>query len=179
MRDIWPLSERFDLPYVRRRHFPDNWTGRLSLLAVGLVIAFVSYNAISGDDRAFSSGPMTRAHAMFADDCQQCHQPDPARAGFWLPPRDSACLRCHVATLHDPHQSLFRGEPMLVSSRTEPIEMSGDCSACHIEHRGPDVRLTNVPDLLCIGCHQDLASRGRQFVPSPHTAPVETTGAEP
>ncbi|MBL0921064.1 MAG: cytochrome c3 family protein [Phycisphaerales bacterium] len=163
MRDIWPLSERFDLRYVRRRRFPDSWTERLAVVVVVAIAAFTLYSGFSGDQRAFSSGPLTHAHAMFADDCQQCHQPDPARSGFWLPAQDSACLRCHVATLHNPHQAFFRGPEMLVSSRARPVEMSGDCSTCHVEHRGPNVRLANVPDLLCIGCHKDLAALGRRI----------------
>ena len=177
MRNIWPLSERFDLRYIRKRHFPDTWTGRLSLIAVLVVGAFVAYAAVSGDERAFSSGPLTHAHAMFADDCAQCHQPDPARAGYWLPAQDSACLRCHVAPLHNPHQSLFRGEGMLLSSRAGPMEMSGDCAACHVEHRGPEVNLRHVADQLCINCHKDIARFGRMTTAA--TAPVEAPTIEP
>lgn len=171
MRDIWPLSERFDLPYVRRRRFPDNWNRYLSMAAVGAVAVFVAYSALSRDERAFSSGPLTTAHAMFANDCQQCHQPADNAGRYWLPPRDAACLRCHVATLHNPHQSIFRGESVLVSSSAAPIKMSGDCSACHVEHRGADVRLTAVPDALCIRCHADLAAFGRLAPDAPMLAP--------
>jgi hypothetical protein len=174
MRNIWPLSERFDLKYVRRRHFPDTWTGRLSLGAVLAVGAFVAYAAISGDERAFSSGALTYAHAMFADDCTQCHAPDPGRVGYWLPAQDSACLRCHVAPLHNPHQSMFRGDATIFTSQVGPVEMSGDCSACHVEHRGADTSLNLVHDRMCIACHRDLSRFGR--VPPP---PIVEPGLTP
>jgi predicted CXXCH cytochrome family protein len=158
MHDPRPLSERFDLTYVRRRQLSDRWTRPLSLAAVILVVAVAGAVMMQGDFRAFSSGPLTQAHAMFADDCGKCHAPDPDRSGYWLPARDELCLNCHVAPLHNPHQSMFVGLARPVG--TEQVVMSSNCSTCHVEHLGAEADLSAVSDATCVRCHADLERDG-------------------
>ncbi len=158
MHDPRPLSERFDLTYVHKPHLSDRWTGRLSIVVILLMIAMFGGMAMLNDQRAYSSGPLTSAHAMFADDCGKCHAPDPDRSGYWLPSRDELCLNCHVAPLHAPHQSMFIGDVRSVGG--EQVVMSSSCSVCHIEHQGAHANLSHVPDITCVGCHQDLQRFG-------------------
>lgn len=177
MRDILPLSDRFDLRYIRRRHFPGTWTRVVSVLAIVAVGGYVAAREWSGDRRMFTSGPLTSAHAIFADDCAQCHQPaaDAASGGgaggggffsragsrYWLPAQDAACLRCHVAATHQAHQSMFTGAGAHVPGASAPVVMSSDCRACHVEHRGADANLSAVADRTCTQCHADLNAFGR------------------
>lgn len=171
MRDISPLSERFDLRYIRRRHFPATWTRAGSLAAVIAVGGYVAAREWSGDRRMFTSGPLTSAHAIFADDCAQCHQaaePPPgagvfARAAsrYWLPAQDAACLRCHIGAAHQAHQSMFTGVERAVHGAAAPVRMASDCRVCHVEHRGADANLSAVPDRACVQCHADLNALGR------------------
>lgn len=171
MRDISPLSERFDLRYIRRRRFPDTWTRAATLGAVIAVGGYVGAREWAGDQTLFTSGPLTTAHAIFANDCAKCHQPAEAPAGaslsaragarYWLPARDEACLGCHVAPTHNPHQSMFTGAERAVSGLAAPVRMSSDCRACHVEHRGSDANLSAVSDSHCTQCHADIGAFGR------------------
>lgn len=161
MRNIDPLSERFDLAYVRRRHWPDSWTSRLGALAALAAAGWIGAGFVTADYTIYSGGSLTTAHSMFADDCSQCHQPDPARSGYWLAAQDSACLRCHAAPLHNPHQSMFVGSPLLASGGGEALVMSGNCASCHVEHRGANHDLRRIHDNHCIQCHRDLGAFGR------------------
>lgn len=160
MRDIWPLSDRFDLTYIGRRHFADRLIGPLSAAAAIIALAAAAYPMLRRDTGMYSSGPLTHAHAVFANDCGQCHQADPDRAGFWLPASDSACLTCHVATAHATHQSMFTGDTIVLGGATA-VTMASSCATCHIEHRGAEADLTLVPDSACIQCHRDIDRLGR------------------
>lgn len=158
MQDPRPLSERFDLTYVRRPQLSDRWTRPFSVAVVAMIVVILGGLMLQNDLRAYSSGPLTTAHAMFADDCSKCHAPDPDRSGYWLPTRDELCLNCHVAPLHNPHQSMFVGLGKAVGS--EQIVMSSSCAVCHQEHRGANADLSAVPDATCVSCHADLAAFG-------------------
>jgi len=161
MRDTRPLSERFDLTYVNRAHYADRWTGPCSLALVLVVVVFLGAATILGDRAAYSSGELTIAHDMFADRCEKCHAPDPARPGFFLPASDDKCLYCHAtyAQAHHPLQSLYIGGHVKLSNDLE-IQVASECSLCHVEHRGRDIDLTSIPDQFCVQCHADLAARG-------------------
>jgi len=170
MRNIEPLSERFDLRYVREHHWHDVWPRRIGLIAMALAAGWVGASWLRADFSMYSAGPLTTAHAVFADDCSQCHQPDPERSGFWLPVQDSACLRCHVAPAHHPHQSMFVGEPGPFTASgargsggvgAHAVRMSSNCAACHVEHKGPNHDLRMISDNHCIQCHKDLNAFGR------------------
>lgn len=157
MRDPRPLSERFDLGYVHRRLWPHNAVRWLSVLLVVPATLYLATMLIVGDQRVYSSGPLTHAHAMFENDCAKCHQADAHRSGYWLPTTDAACLSCHDAGTHpDPHAGLFAGSAAAAGSGLTPMVMSGQCAACHVEHRGRDVDLTRIADTHCVQCHGNL-----------------------
>jgi len=159
MKDPRPLSERFDLTYVRHRTWPNNlarWASFALVLAVGGVLAVL---ALRRDNRIYTAGTLTTAHAMFGDDCRQCHLPDPSRSGYWLPPSDKACLQCHTAAAHpDPHQATLAGELHAVPGQLGKVVMSGNCADCHVEHKGRDHDLNRIDDRFCVQCHGDLKS---------------------
>ncbi|MGQ0629023.1 MAG: cytochrome c3 family protein [Phycisphaerales bacterium] len=168
------IYERIDLRYVRKRHWPISWTWSLSILCcAGVLLGGIG---IEGFKRAgnvyahaiYSSGPLTRAHSMFADDCAQCHAPDPDSSGFWLPVQDELCLKCHdtVATTHVPTvtgeavQSKFDGKPRVVKGLGTDLRMSSNCGSCHIEHKGRDHDLNKIDDTVCTRCHTNLERDG-------------------
>lgn len=151
-----PLSQQYDLSYVRRSAWPHSLVRWLSLVVVMLIAGYFIFAGFTHDRRAYTSGPMTHAHAMFGDDCAQCHQPDPDSTGFWLPAQDEACLRCHVAEAHHPFEAVHAGSTMRVSDRLGRIPVAIDCASCHVEHQGADHDLTMVPDAACVRCHGQL-----------------------
>ncbi|MCE9592130.1 MAG: hypothetical protein K8S99_16620 [Planctomycetes bacterium] len=171
MRDPRPLSERFDLTYVRRRLWPYNWTRWLS---ISLAIAAGTYLAVASlmhDKRVYSAGEISHAHAMFTQRCDTCHQPDrTARTRYWLPAADTACLKCHDAGQHpDPHAALYAGQP-LFRDRLAPVVMSSNCAACHTEHKGADHNLKTVADSFCVQCHGDLDAYAKGAPAKPQAA---------
>jgi predicted CXXCH cytochrome family protein len=166
MRDPAPLSQRFDLAYVRRRWWPWRWGLGLSVLLGGAAAVWATITLVRGDERAFTSGTVTHAHSFIANDCAACHQPDPQRSGYWLPAADAACIQCHAVAAHpDPHAGLFTGQEIA------GVVMSSNCAACHVEHRGAQHDLKRLDDRFCVQCHGDLdayEARGAWHGPSPH-----------
>ena len=158
-RDPRPLSERFDLRYVRARSWPESWTVRLSLATVTLA-AVLLLSASMGNSDPFSPGPVTGFHAMFEHDCRSCHQPDPQRSGYWLPASDAACMKCHKATAHEPpafHAAMSPGvDPSTI--------MSSNCVTCHVEHQGRHHDISRVSDRACVQCHADLNKHREQLL---------------
>ncbi len=160
MRDPTPLSQRFDLAYVHRRWWPWRWGLWLSAVLGAAAIAWAAYALATGDDRAFTSGAVSRAHSFIANDCAACHQPDPQRSGYWLPASDAACLSCHVAASHADWHALHPPLPHATGQSLGATMVSSDCAACHMEHRGADHDLTRLDDRLCVQCHGQLDSFG-------------------
>jgi hypothetical protein len=162
-RDPRPLSERFDLRYVRARSWPDVWTVRLSLLA-SAIAGLMMLVASMGNSDPFSPGPVTGFHAMFEHDCRSCHQPDPQRSGYWLPASDAACLKCHKAAAHEPpafHAAMAKSSP----SGTDPATlMASNCVACHVEHQGREQDISRVRDRACVQCHADLTKHREKLL---------------
>jgi predicted CXXCH cytochrome family protein len=156
--DPRPLYERFDLTYVRERSWPYGLFRSISFVAVIGVSIYLTAVWWTGDRRAYSSGEISEPHALIAEHCERCHQPNLDRPGYWLPASDSACLRCHIAPAHpDPHGLMFASsDPLPAASRLAPVQMAANCVACHVEHRGRDYDLKRVPDTFCVQCHRDL-----------------------
>jgi predicted CXXCH cytochrome family protein len=98
------------------------------------------------DDRLWSSGPLSAAHAHAAGArCEACHQQ------LFLHVQDPACMECHKNT---------RGH---ISKEHRALTRLGDgqrCGECHAEHRGDAEPLMVEDDQLCVGCH---AESGRLF----------------
>ena len=90
---------------------------------------------------AYSSGPLSRSHTFFYNQCSTCHLNlvnGVKTVGFKNNVPDAACLSCHAAPAHHENQTF-----------TPP------CATCHQEHKGA-LRLARVPDAHCTQCHADL-----------------------
>src|ERR1017187_3530246 len=89
--DTKGLAQRLDLNYLLRPH----WL-RVSrrYLAWGLPLVAVLATIpcivnLRGGKKAFTSGPVSKAHAIFEKDCQSCHVASFERV------RDPDCKVCH------------------------------------------------------------------------------------
>jgi predicted CXXCH cytochrome family protein len=132
------------------------------VVAVGMITLFINVfygwwasrrnNAVV----FYSPGPISQAHAGFANDCTKCHDPNAKRVNRTIAQSsmDAACLKCHVGhTFHQPN--VIRGHA---------------CVQCHQEHvtSGPMLTTNSVN---CTSCHGDAANMqasaesGRQMPP--------------
>jgi hypothetical protein len=92
----------------------------------------------------YSPGPISQAHAGFANDCTKCHDPKAPllERAISQSTMDAACLDCHAGhTLHQPNAARDRAS----------------CVQCHQEHvtSGPMLATDSVN---CISCHGDAAN---------------------
>ncbi|MGD9688921.1 MAG: cytochrome c3 family protein [Phycisphaerales bacterium] len=171
MPETRAISERINLAYVKRKHWPQNAMFRLSFLFAGVVV--LGALALEGGQTTgsfaghvfYNSGHVTQAHSMFGNNCAACHVADtvnPQKIAFNLPVRDEKCLDCHEthAAAHHPDLERFNGPDRLVKGYAEPIKMSGSCASCHVEHQGRDFDLTRVSDGVCTQCHESIQAKG-------------------
>jgi predicted CXXCH cytochrome family protein len=122
------------------------WKWWLAWIAPGGAAVWLLWAAVCGDHRIYEAGPVSPAHAMFANDCKTCHtkswQPA-ARLASRDPKRrsvpDDACMHCHDGPIHHEQQ----------------VPADVNCASCHREHRGK-VELARVTDATCVSCHADL-----------------------
>lgn len=149
-------AKRIELQYFKRLHAFRRWKLILSIAAPLVATAWLIAYAARGDQRIYTSGPLSTAHAMFWTQCSDCHRPPvgdgaasseaPAR-GFFLRVSDQACLACHDGPIHHEAQAF------------DPT-----CASCHVEHKGR-VALAALGDAQCTQCHADLGTKDR--TPSP------------
>ncbi len=142
--DTKSLAQRIELLYFLRPSPFRRWKRRpvvwAPLVATAGIVPF--FLPVGGEERAFSNGPVSKAHAIFEQDCSLCHsEPFSAVA-------DQACLRCHDGPAHVSTDVGASGN--LAEAR---------CAACHVEHQG-DALLAFVRDGNCTRCHEDLNAVG-------------------
>ena len=132
------LAQRIDLNYFKRPTPLKRAKFWLSLLLSLLALFWIAKKSLSRDSRVYSSGRLSRAHAVLEKECAACHV---SLAGaFSAKAADNACLACHDGPIHHPSQIPFP-----------------NCATCHTEHRG-GASLSAVSDQACAGCHGDLKS---------------------
>jgi mono/diheme cytochrome c family protein len=144
------VAKRHDINYFKKLSPIRAWQWRLALVAVVFAVVWIGVSSWRSAE-AFSSGPISSSHAIFAQQCATCHKPVMAGAGL-LPVSwgrgkvsDSTCLGCHQVGGH--HAD--------VSNKSVP------CSSCHIEHIGA-MHLSAAPVKGCTDCHADLMTRGQE-----------------
>jgi hypothetical protein len=144
VRDTRTVAQRIDLEYLKRTGLRGLWRRRMSwmLPAAALVISLPLLLGIGGAKKALSSGPVSRAHAIFESRCENCHSQPFAKVP------DRACQRCHDGPAH-PAKVIDAGMPVGTPR----------CAVCHVEHRG-NVPLAAVRDSHCTACHSDLKDHG-------------------
>ncbi len=129
------IAQRIELDYLKKSHpFRSAmfWSVVLAPILAALWLAAVWS---SQGDRVFQSGPVSEKHALFADDCLQCHVP-------WEGTPDTKCLRCHTVEIH------------------QPVErFTPSCVGCHFEHKDRSL-LSKTSDRHCAQCHKDLKTTG-------------------
>jgi hypothetical protein len=133
------LAQRIDLNYFKRPTPLKRATFLLSLLLPLLALIWITWRGFSGDHRVYSSGRMSKAHAVLEKDCAACHLR--TAGAFFAGAADSACLGCHDGPIH----------------HAEQIH-APNCTACHIEHRGR-ISLAVTNNESCAQCHARLLAR--------------------
>jgi hypothetical protein len=151
------LAQRIDLNYFKRPNPLRRALFFLSLAGSVLAVLWLGWHAIARDNRLFSAGRLSPAHAVLTKECTACHV---AQAGaFREPVGNHTCLACHDGPIHHANQ-LF----------------TPDCATCHAEHREA-VRLSATSDADCAQCHGNLKSRAGQ--PNYVRSITSFTGAHP
>lgn len=138
------LSNWTELDYHKRRRLLSAWwwwVGGSAALAAVLLVGLWGF----AGNQAFQAGPVSHPHALFNQDCAQCHEKAfTTLTRLWAGDSvgtvtDEACVKCHNGA---PHHGAV-----------------GRCVSCHKEHKGHD-RLTRVDDSKCVECHADLSRHG-------------------
>ncbi len=175
MPETRPISERINLTYVRKRAWPHTLIYPLTIGLAGLLLLAGVGTELGARVEGvyahafYSSGTLTKAHAMFGSDCGACHRAavgDREATALFMPVLDDACIACHesVSATHHPRQSRFQGGMRKLEGLAAPVQMAGSCAKCHIEHRGRDYDLRKLDDGVCVSCHADL--KGTGFAPA-------------
>jgi hypothetical protein len=122
--------------YDLRRRF---WNKALLSTVFVLVCAALLLAPVrAGKREVFRAGNMVPGHALFANQCERCHQP-------WRGPAESRCQECHGEQIHHPEQASVPS-----------------CFGCHAEHHEQPV-LARESSQPCLACHANLKTRsGRE-----------------
>src|ERR1700690_1435309 len=111
------LAKRIDLRYFAHPHPFRSWRFWLSLAIPLIALGWFITQRAQGGQRVYSSGQLSRAHAVFTRQCTLCHV---AKAGaFTAHVTEKASLTSPDAPAHQAKQ-------------TFPPE----CAPCHVEHKG-------------------------------------------
>src|SRR5262245_27124400 len=136
------VAQRIDLNYFKRPTPLKRAKLWLAILAPAIALVWIGWHFLGGDQRVYSSGRLSEAHAVLEKQCAVCHVR--AASEFSAKAADSACLACHDGPPH--HTS---------SSNTRLA-----CALCHSEHRGR-VSLVATTNQSCAQCHGDLSAAKR------------------
>src|SRR5438093_119739 len=143
-------AKRIEPEYFKRLHPFRRWRLILSITVPVVAAAWLVAYAARGDQRIYTSGPLSTGHAMFGTQCADCHGPGRAAApggtptsAFFVRVSDRACLACHDAPVHHESQAF---DPR--------------CASCHVEHKGA-VWLAAPASHQCSQCHADLTRMSR------------------
>ena len=161
-------SQRIQIDYYRKK-------GGLQRLKTACVCAalvgsglYGFYVLVAGGQTHTSTGPLSRAHAAFEDDCGQCHQdftPIDARGAKLnisflginsdesIKHVETACQACHQVGSH--HRDRMTEDWQRVDQ---------NCAGCHADHKGRDFDLNLISAQRCTVCHANL-SEGCQGEP--------------
>lgn len=117
------------------------WFWNKALLSTVLVVtcaALLFAPVRAGKREVFHAGDMVPGHALFANQCERCHQP-------WRGPSESRCQECHGEQIHQAEQP-----------------SAPSCLGCHAEHHEQPV-LARESSQPCLACHANLKTRsGRE-----------------
>jgi hypothetical protein len=134
------LAQRIDLNYFKRPTPLKRAKFWLSLLLPLFALVWIAERTLFKDSRVYSSGRMSKTHAVLEKECAACHV---QQAGaFSAKAADTACLACHDGPIH---------HAVATKSLT--------CATCHSEHRGR-VNINAASNQSCAECHANLKASG-------------------
>jgi hypothetical protein len=147
IRTAKALAKRIDLQYFKRPNLIKRWRLYLTIGLVVLAAGWVAYAAVSKNQKVYTKGPLSSAHAVLTTSCDVCHVRD---ASYRASVPDKACLACHDAPTHN-HLQTF----------------TPTCGSCHVEHSGK-AHLAEVASSGCTQCHGDLKTTDGSQTVNPH-----------
>ena len=130
------LAQRIDMDYFKRPHPFRRLRSVLSVSVPLMALVWLGWYALARNDRVYSSGTMSRSHAVLTRQCDVCHVKE--ASSFSAKAGDAACESCHDGPIHHTNQPF-----------------TPNCSSCHQEHRGK-MKLAATADDNCTKCHADL-----------------------
>jgi hypothetical protein len=134
------LAQRIDMDYFKRPHPFRRLRSVLCVVVPILALLWLGWYALGRNNRVYSSGTMSRSHAVLTEQCSACHVTE--ANSFSAKARDEACVSCHDGPVHHANQAF-----------------TPNCSSCHEEHRG-HLRLGATADSSCTQCHANLHTAG-------------------
>jgi hypothetical protein len=93
VRTAKSLAKRIDLQYFKRPNFIRKLRLYLSLGLVVLALGWVVYAGISRNQRVYTKGPLSSAHAVLTTSCDVCHV---RNASYRAAVPDKACPKLHA-----------------------------------------------------------------------------------
>ena len=148
------VAQRIDLNYFNR---PTPFKRAKLLLAVlvpAIALVWIGWHVFGHDNRVYSSGRLSKAHAVLEQQCAACHVHQ--ASGFAAVAADSACLACHDGPAHHPSN----------------LNTKIACAECHLEHRGR-VSLVATKKQSCAQCHGNLSIANRDSSYAKHIQSFE------
>jgi len=131
------VAQRIDLNYFKRPTPFKRAKLWLAILAPAIALVWIGWHVLGRDNRVYSSGRLSEAHAVLEKECAACHVQQ--AGGYSASAADSACLACHDGPAH----------------HATNINTKVACAQCHVEHRGR-INLAAVSDRTCAQCHANL-----------------------
>jgi len=131
------VAQRIDLNYFKRPTPFKRAKLWLAIVAPAIALVWLGWHFFGHDDRVYSSGRLSAAHAVLEKQCAACHLQQ--TRGLSATAKDSACLACHDGPEH--HETKAAGKVA--------------CAECHAEHRGR-INLVAASNRACTQCHGDL-----------------------
>jgi hypothetical protein len=148
------VAQRIDLNYFKRPTPFKRAKLWLAILVPAIALVWIGVHFLGHDNRVYSSGRLSAAHAALEKECAACHVRE--AGGFSATAVDSACLACHDGPAH--HAS--------------NINTKLACAECHVEHRGR-VNLAAAKNQSCARCHGDLPAANRDSKYAKHIRSFE------
>jgi hypothetical protein len=134
------LAQRIDLDYFKHPHPFRRLRSILSICIPLMALLWLGWYALARNNRVYSGGKMSSAHAVLTAQCSSCHLKE--AGSFSAKATDRSCNTCHSAPLHHANQTFTPA-----------------CASCHLEHRG-HLRLAVTADISCTQCHANLHTTG-------------------
>jgi hypothetical protein len=168
-REPKSLPDWLQMDYFRHERVLRRLKGPLVVAAMLLSLVGVTVAlAVPRGRQVYQAGPVSRGHAIFADQCAECHTHAFRTAGRFIQVSerptvsDDACVNCHGEHPHHP---------------AEEAHTAG-CATCHREHRGRPA-LAQVADGHCTACHADLSQAIKKDMVKPNYSDIKDFAGHP